>query len=712
MALIQKIRSNSWLLIVVIGLALVAFIMMDSDQGGLGGSVGSIGEIEGREIGYEQFIRTNDAVERMLYNGQPGSPLPRREALWNFYVEESILKEEAEEIGLGVSKEELMEAQFGPNYAQIIRSRFQGQVPGMVDTEALNQFRDAIANNTITDPMVRRYWAHQENEVIKERLQTKLGALVEKGLYTPTWMAESVGQAQGRRIDFEYVQIPFDEIESGDIALQDSDYANYLQANRARYTTTDETRAAEYVIINVNASKQDSADVRNAVAKLGDRWGQAENDTTFLQTNQGQMDGVYYTRDQVSEAVRERAFSEPVGSLVGPFLDGNAYRMAKIMGRKIVPDSVTAQHILLKFDRERDPIQLVQPILARADSIKTAIENGSTTFDAAAATFSEDASNAPKGGDLGTFQQGRMVPEFNNAAFYGEPGEIQSVITQFGIHLIKVNDQVFTGEEEESVSLAYVGKNIVPGRDTKADVENRALSLMEKNRTLDKLRAAVDADPELELQSAPTVNQNDYTFGTLGVDDVSRQIVKEFLYAQDTEAGDVSGTIYRYQDPIDFYDNRYVIVGMKEINAAGLPPVAAVRDQIEPLVVNEKKGAMIKEQLAGMNDLRAIASKYSVDVDTAQGVNFEASFIGGLGNEPKVLATAYGTAQNSVSQPVVGNNGVYVLRPISDTGEIATTNVPGVRQNTQNTSRAGIPTRLLQALKKNAEVQDNRSRFF
>ena len=711
MALIQKIRNNSWLLIVVIGLALLAFILMDSQQGGFGGGgLGSLGEVEGREIDYNNFIRTNDAVERVLYQGQTTSSLPRRDALWNFYVEESILQEEAEEIGLGVSAEELNEATYGPNYAQLMKTRFPGQF-GNVDQERLNQFRDAV-NATGADPLIKRYWDHQSNEIIKERLQNKLGALVQKGMYTPTWMAETIGADQGRRIDFEYVQIPFDEVETGDVTLSDADFNNYINANRARYETQDETRSAEYVIINVVPSKDDSTGIRNQVAKMGDRWREADNDTTFLQINNGQYDGVYYKEDQVVEALQESAFSEPVGTVVGPYLDGNAYRVAKIMGRKIIPDSVQAQHILLAFNRERDPIQVVQPLIARADSLKAAIENGETTFENAAATFSTDQSNAASGGDLGTFGQGAMVPEFNNAAFFGEEGEIQQVITQFGIHLLRVNDQIFEGEAEPSVLLGYVGKNVVPGRDTKENFEDRALRLMEQNRTLDKLRAAVEADAELEMQTAPTVAKNDYLFGTLGVDDVSRDIVKNFIYGRNTEAGEVSGTIYRYTDPVDFYDNRYVVVGLREINAPGVPSVAALRDQIEPLVVNEKKGEVLRGQIDGTSDLRALAQKYSVDVDTAQGVNFDASFIGGLGNEPKVLAAAFGTANGQTSSVIVGNSGVYVVRPIGENGATAAANVPSVRQTTQNSSRAGVPTRLLQALKKNAEVLDNRSRFF
>ena len=711
MALIQKIRNNSWLLIVVIGLALLAFILMDSQQGGFGGGgLGSLGTVEGREIDYNQFSRTNQAVERVLYNGQTGGDLPRRDALWNFYVEESILQEEAEEIGLAVSAEELNEATYGPNYAQLMKTRFPGQF-GNVDTERLNQFRDAV-NAPGADPAIQRYWAHQSDEIVKERLQNKLGALVQKGMYTPTWMAETIGADQGRRIDFAYVQIPFDEVETGDVTLNDADFNNYIQTNRARYETRDETRSAEYVVINVVPSKADSADIRDQVAKLGDRWRQADNDTTFLQINNGQYDGVYYKADQVSEALRDEAFSAPVGTVVGPYLDGNAYRMAKIMGRKVIPDSVNAQHILLGFNRDRDPIQVVQPLIARADSLKRAIENGETTFENAAATFSTDNSNAPQGGDLGTFEQGRMVPEFNNAAFFGEEGEIQQVITQFGIHLIRVNDQIFNGEAEPSVLLGYVGKNVVPGTDTKENTENRALTLMEQNRTLDKLRAAVEADAELEMQTAPTIAKNDYLFGTLGVDNVSRDIVKNFIYGRNTSEGDVSGTIYRFTDPVDFYDNRYVIVGLRDINAPGVPSAAALRDQIEPLVVNEKKGAVLREQIGSTTDLAELSRKYSVDIDTAQGVNFDASFIGGLGNEPKVLAAAFGTPSGQSSSVIVGNSGVYVVRPIGENGTTAAANVPSVRQTTQNSSRAGVPTRLLQALKKNAEVEDNRSRFF
>ena len=717
MALISKIRNNSWLLIVVIGLALAAFVLMDMTSGASspfgGGNVRTVGEIEGRKVDYERFVNTENAVNQMLYRDQPGSPLPRREALWNFYVEEGIVLDEAEEIGLGVSDDEFFSAQYGPNYAQIIRQRFPGAQPGTVNVESLNSFKQAIAEGQVTDPAVARYWAHQQNEIYKEIYQTKIGNLVAKGMYTPNWMAETVGAEQNRRIDFAYVQIPFDEIDNNDISLSDADYTSYLNENRARYEVSEETRAAEYVVVDVVPTAKDTATIRQQVASLVTRWDASDNDTTFLQNERGEYDGVYYTVDQLSESIREEAYALPVGSVFGPYLDGNAFRAAKIMGRKVIPDSVTARHILLRFNRETDPIQVVQPILARADSLKTAIESGRTTFSDAAATFSQDASNASGGGDLGTFAPGAMVPEFNNAAFYEDANEIHTVITQFGVHLLEVtNQKLLDANKEESVRLAYVSENIVPSTQTIKEYKNKALELMENNRTLEALRTAVNNDPTLEMQTAPAVSRNDYTIGTLGVDESSREVVREYIFGNDTDKGSVSPRIFSYNDPVNYNVNRYVVVGLSDINEAGMPPLAAVRDQIEPLVANRKKGEMIAQQVASMSDLNAIANKYSVEVDTARQVNFGAAFIGGLGNEPKVLASAFGTGLNNVSKPVVGNSGVYVVKPLTEPGDATVTNLASVRQSNQQSARAGVANRLIQALKKNAEVNDNRSRFF
>jgi len=135
MALIGKIRKNSWLMIVVIGFALAAFIIMDmtssSKLGGGGGSM-SLGSINGKAVDWNEFQN----AEQLVY-GNSSDVFGRRSALWNYFVEEAIVTDQADDLGLSVSKEELMDLQFGATPSPVIAARFMNPQTGQVDAKSL-----------------------------------------------------------------------------------------------------------------------------------------------------------------------------------------------------------------------------------------------------------------------------------------------------------------------------------------------------------------------------------------------------------------------------------------------------------------------------------------------------------------------------------------------------------------------------------------------
>ena len=713
--MIQTIRNNfSWLLIILIGLGLGGFLLMDMMSGQtsvFGAGQTTLGEIGDRKVNVQEFDRTFNIQENVLYRGATSGSLNRRARLWDYYVEDAIVREEAEELGLGVSGDELQELTFGPSYSPVIAQRFPGQVPGQADGAQVRQTFDFIKSGGTAeqplDPNFRKYWVFQEQEIIKDRVQNKLTNLVSKGMYTPSWMAEMLVNEQSQRVNFAYVQIPFDAIPANDVSLTDADYEQYLAANAARFRQDEETRNAEYVVFDVYPTAADTAATLASVTELKARFAETTDDdlNLFVQNNGGVPGNAYTERDDVDADLVDFAYTDPVGSVYGPYRDGGAFKLVKLVDRKVIPDSVRARHILLPIDNQN--AGSAQVVMAQANSFKEQIESGAERFDSLAVKFSTDGS-ASKGGDLGFFAPGTMVAPFNDAVFYEAEGdEVMVVPSQFGVHVIQVTDRKFL-DNEESVRLAEVSQNIVPSRDTEKAVESRALTMLEENRELSALRAAVAADPELEMATATGIKRNDFAFATLGSDQETRDMVK-YLYSAD--AGDVSPTLYRFTDPVDFYTNKYVIAAIESVQDAGTPRWQSVRNQIEPLVLNEKRAALIKEQIGGQ-DLQAVANKYSVTVDTATNVSFASGSIPNVGTEPKVVSTAFGGALNGVSDPVVGGNGVYVVKRISDPISGVSTDIATVRNNQRRTTQSQAQVGLLPALRKNKDIEDNRSRFY
>lgn len=723
MAVIGKIRRQKWLLTGSMAVALLLFIAMlmfdNPNQSFLGGSATLVGEIEGRKIENSEF----NATYEMLYRNQSGDAYAQRNYLWNFFVEEALIKKYAELIGLGVSKTELLDLQFSADnnrLSPIISSRYVNQNTGQLDRAQLDQLKNIITTNQI-DQMIsngqlpadfKARWAYQENEIIKERLQTKLANLVSKALYTPTWMAEMISADQNTKVDFEYVLVPFDEIDNGEVSLEEEDYEAYFEEVKEQFRQDEETRKLEYVVLNVVPTAEDSATIRQRIANLIDDFANAEDDSLFVETNYGSIDAAYFQKDKLSPVIADTISKLAIGAVYGPYLDAGEFKAVKLLDKKVVPDSVKARHILRRVEDQNSYLSAVKTI----DSLKTLIETGAASFDSLAPIFSEDLSNASKGGDLGYFSQGVMVKPFNDLCFFeAEPGKVYKVTTQFGVHLVEVTDRKFSNQPEDSYKVAYISQQIVPSQQTQDAIRERAVELIENNPTLEDLRKAAAAKGLSTEVSAP-LKKNDYVVGDLGASEGSREMVR-WAFGLDPNAGepnvgDVAPREFSFQAANQFYTEKYVVAGLHSIRSKGLPSYKDVIAEIEPAVINRKKGKIISERINGSTDLTAIANMFSTKVDTALNVTLASAFIPNVGAEPKVVAKAYKLEIGQVAPSVIGNAGVFSVKLTNKPAPAPVANLAQVKVSNQQGMRSLVRTRLMQALKKNADITDNRSRFF
>ncbi|RMG79320.1 MAG: hypothetical protein D6714_16640 [Bacteroidetes bacterium] len=724
MALIGKIRKNSWLLVVLIGLGLGGFVIMDmfSGQQSIFGSQQTIlGEIEGKKVDINEFNR----VESILYSGASGNNIfGNRNALWNYFVEEAIISDEAEELGLGVSDKELLDLEFGSNdrLSPLIKARYTNpNNPVAVDREQLNQIKGILdggkaqMKQMIESGQLNRnfpyFWAQQEQEIKKERLQAKLLTMVEKAMYTPNWMAEMIANDQNAKVDFAYVQVPYEKIADNEVSLSDDDFQKYLNENKARFWQDEETRNVEFVVFNVKPSAKDSADIRKQIADLIPAFEAAEDDSLFVRNNFGTISQFWLDETGVPAAIKDTIFKVPVGSVYGPYLDADAYNAAKVLDRQMMPDSAKSRHILIAATTPEEFKAAEKTI----DSLKTLLETGRAVFDTLAAKFSQDPGSAQKGGVYDYTPVNQFVPEYNDIIFYkGEIGKLYSVRTQFGVHLIEPMGR--KGTVKPRVRLATISQKIIPSEETQETVLDQANNFLDENQSVEAMVKAVAARDDLELETSPPLKQNDFAVGSLGAGSASRDIVKWAFGTSPTlpepSVGDVSPEVYSFQAPDQFYVNKYVVVGLKSIQEPGLPSVESIRDQIEPDVMKVKKGEMIAAQIAGKTDLPSIATQFQTKVDTAKNISFAGAFIPGIGSEPKVVATAFKIDLNTVSKPVAGNTGVFSVMPTYKPTAQAPVNIAQVRQADQNANRAQIRARLMPAVKKLADIEDHRSRFF
>ncbi len=711
MALIGKIRKNFWFVLLLLGLALAAFIMMDmTGSSGPGGAVTSMtmGNVDGQKINYQDFSRT----EQAYYRNAGTDIFQKRKTIWDFYVENALVNKEADALGLNVSREELMDLQFGPNPSQIIQANWRNPQTGQLDVATLQQFRNTLEAGEALNPEFEAYWGEQEKQIVKDALQSKLNTLINKGVYTPSWMAEESFKMENSKADFKYVKIPFDNIDGSDVELTDSDFKSYMNDNKELYEETEESRVIEFASFNVTASEDDKEAIRQSLTDLKAEFVKTElerttSDSLFATSNRGSYSHIYGTIDQLPEVAREQIAALNSGEAYGPFEQSGNMLVVKLIDKRVYPDSVSVTHILK--NAVRTDVAAVAKAKAVIDSIENAYKKGGKSFKDLAKEHSDDPGVVDNEGFYESFDQTKMVKEFTVASFKGKKGGLYTVQTDYGVHLIKVENQVFNNQDNK-FQIATIGQAIIPSEQTQGDMYDKVSEILSNNKTYDSLKAAVDAESDVTLTSSPSIKKNDSAVGTLGSEQTSRDMVL-WAYDSNTSIGDVSPEIYRYTDRVKYYDNKYVIATLKSINPKGMKSVASVKDQIEAAVMNKKKGQKFASALS-VTSLEDVASQNAVEALTASGVSMVAQFVQGVGNEPKVIAAAFNLAPQTVSKPIVGNSGVFVISPLSQQPASAPNNIPFLKTSLATSTKSQVSFKIMENLKKRANIEDGRSIFF
>ena len=713
MAILSKIRENTILVLVVISLGIALFVMMDMQSGNQGGAVRpAMGEVGDRTVDRNDFERTLSAV----FSG--GDPFQNRDQLWNFYLSEGVILNEADALGLEVSEQELQQLTFGPNYSPVIRRNFGNPQTGQIDPAQLAPIQEIVEqgdraiDQAIADgqlrPTFKDFWKYQTREIVAQRTQDKLSAMVSRALYAPSWQAQEVANYQVNTRNLAYIQIPFDEIDNADVSVSDADIDAYIAENRSLYVRPEEQRVINYLVFDVLPSAQDSAALRDAMAETKQQFIETDNDSTFVLTSNGTIDRGTLPREQLSAVIADELLENmEVGEVYGPYVEGTAYKLTKLLEREEIAETANSRHILISTQPQ--PGQLTTLTMdeaqSRADSLAQVLRRGGD-WDALAAEFSSDPGSKDNGGLYEDTTPGSFVPEYDDILFRtGVIGQIYTAKTQFGVHVIEVLSR--SEETAPRAKTATVVEPIIPSNATEDQVRQRAQSfLAEHGSGIESLQEAVQNTPGLSIQRSEPLTINGYNIANLGIGQEVRDMVC-FAFAANT--GEVSDRLYVFANTEEFYNDKYVIAAQDEIFPAGLATAASVREDLTPIVANRLKGEMIASQISQAGSLAALAQQFSVEVDTLNAISMATPSLPNIGAEPKVLAAAFTATTNQLSNPVIGNNGVYVLQPFTELSNNSSGNLPGARTQLNSTARTAVNNSLLTALRQNTSITDDRA---
>jgi peptidyl-prolyl cis-trans isomerase D len=697
MATLERIRSKGGVLVaVMIGFALLAFILTDLLSSGnsiFQGSRMEIAEIDGESVSIQEFQARVSEMEEYTRLNSGESALDEeminrlREQAWNQMVNEIVLGKKYEQLGIEVTPAELVAMVTGPEVHPMIRQLFTNPQTGVFDQQQVINF----LRSKQYDPTANFYWTFVEDQLINERLFRKYSSLFEKGFYVTSQWVESETKARSNKVDFNFVAKRITSVPDDEVSVSESEIKTYYNENTGEFKQ-EASRDIEYLTFDVEPTEEDRENTRKRLLEMKDDFSSPDIDVAqFVQINSDvPFNPRYMKPEELDPEIRDFVTTASEGDVYGPYFEDDMFKLTRLVDIAQLPDSVRARHILLR-NNPQNPEEADQ----LADSLINLLNNGAD-FEELARQYSEDQGSAINGGDLGWFRQGQMVQPFNDACFFGEVGEIVKVESQFGIHIIHIMDK---GTPSTKYQLATLGREVTYSSKTYQDVYSQATRFAALNNTQEKFNKAIDEE-NLTHKYGRNLQKNDRNVGNL---ESSRELVK---WAFEAEKGDMS--------PIFEFGDQFVIAVLTNITEEGYMPLSTVRNRIERQLINEKKKEKLLEQLKDQKEsgksLEEIAEAVEGEIQSASDITFNSFQITGAGVEPALVSLAVYAPVNQVSEPVAGNNGVYLVQ-VTNKEEIEI-DKEQVKQQLINSLNQRVSYQLLQTIRDNAEIVDNRFNFY
>lgn len=709
MQIIQSIRDKgAAIVIIVISLSLIGFILMDSRQGGssmFGSTSTNVGKVNGENIELAYFNKrvkqTEDMQEQRTGQRSSGTQTYQtREQMWNQIVAEKIFFAETDKLGIEFTSKELSAVLLSndPNNPLLQEQGMKDAVTGKLD---VSKAQTALSN-------IKKFKGEQREAVNAQIVDPlKLSSVVAKytgllnaSVYYPTWMKERDNAESKNFSQISFVNIPYSEIADSTIKVTDEDINDYVSKHKDLFKQ-EAGRVISYASFSQLPNAADSSRTQAQVQELVTPFAADSNAKVFVARNTSVMDfdDKFKPKSKFNIAVIDSIISQPTGTVYGPFVDKGNMVIAKVLGTSQLPDSVHARHILIPVN---DP-QTGQPVNADstakklADSIYNAILGGAD-FASMALKYSSDGSK-DKGGDLGTYGYGAMVPEFNDFTFENPVGSKKVVQTQFGYHVIEILSQK---DFKPAYKIAFIAKEILA-----SDITINNASLEATKASAEKNREALEkylAKTGKHLTEVPTaVKENDFSVGAL---QDARQLVR---WAFEAKKGDVS-------EPYSIGD-QFVVATVDKIYKEGVQDATTARPGSEAIIRNRKKADIIIKKIGSNPTLESAAAAYNKTVQQAGAdstLTMASQIINGLGVEAKVIGASFNKDyQNKVSPPIAGTSGVYLVKVNSIQTKPAGTAEEAAQQVSSklNTMRGAIGN-WYEGLKKQASIKDNRSEFY
>lgn len=704
MAILNSIRKRGIFLILIIALALFAFILSDIISKGSTGPKGqdTIATVNGNEIPRQSFMEQVEATQRNM--GPNANATQAMNMVWDRELRRVIMEEQIEKVGITAEKAQIDNAL---KTALANNPTFLNEA-GQVDDAKIQEY---IASIKASSPQMYAQWLTFEENIANSVVQTTYNNMIMGGLRATIAEAEQEYHYKNDNLNLQYVLVPYTKIADEEVKVSEDEIKKYVSAHANDYKV-DAQADIQYVFYEETPSESDSEEAKAGITSLLNDKVEFNQDTKsndtipgFRNTNDYEefvnansdipfFDQWLFKKDlPASEA--ENLINLNKGDVYGPFKVDNSLYLTKVLDTKQMPDSTESKHILIRYvGTMRAPETITktkEEARKLADSLLSVVKRDKSKFAELAEEFSDDGS-ADNGGDLGNSTPGRMVPPFDEFIFNNPTGTVGLVETDFGFHIVEVGKQ---SAAKKALKLATVVKAVEPSEKTINNVFSNAskFELAAKDGDFNELAKASN----LEVKPVNKLGKMDSNIPGIGD---NRSIIN-WAFEKDTKVGDTK----RFSVP-----NGYVIAQVTRKNEKGLMSVADASSRVIPILRNEKKAKMIRESITGTT-LDEIAKSQGVIVQTATGVNMAAPTIG-ASREPKAVGIAFGTKPGETTALIDGNKGVYKIKVTAFNPAPKMESYANYANQMSNQAVPGAQNAVYNALKKKAEIEDNRANFY
>lgn len=697
MAVLEKIRVKFGILIsVVIALALLSFIIDPNTISQVASSMSSkyrVGKINGNSVSYQDFdneLNYQNRIFEYMYRRNANTDQEMeyvRNMAWKTFVDRYMFLANARKAGIQVGESELVDLTSGDMVSPLISQIFVDET-GAFSKDMLSNYLQSMQYDQ--SGQARMFWDYLQNTVTTDQYYVKYNSLFSAGDFiNPLMMTNEIAE-NNNSVGVEFVMLPYGYQRDTTIEISDAEIKSYYKAHKKLYRQT-ASRDIEYVVFEVKPSKTDISDANQKIVGVYDEFSSTDNVKSFLMKNSDrQYVDEWYKKGElrtVSSDIDDFVFDKANGkdAVSEVLTKDNTFYVARIMDSAMVPDSVFVKGVLL---------QGVQTELA--DSLLNVLKTGKDNLGNVAAQYS--AFNNPQGepGEYGWMTKNTMFPGLESI-FTARTGSFYTVETNYGVHIIEVTDRTAPVLKKK---VAILEKEALPSGNTINEYYVQANELATKSDgKYENFKKTADEEG-LAILTRNNLREGEENIGS--INDRTKEVSK---WAYEAREGKVSNVL-------NINNDYYIVAALKKVHKDGYTPVAEAASGIRSILYNqklgEKKAAEVASKIEGLESMEAIAEALGTSVSTREGISFSSYMNQGL--DPKFIGAVSVAEEGVISAPLAGTIGVYVYKVTShDTGASFTED--DVKNRAAQMAYYESQS-LLPVMMQDADVEDNRARFF